>query len=70
MDSLHGNCPNILNNKSEFGKSSDFSVPNSECEISSGKADTPDFSFAHSNSFNATVNNTEKYSLNQTYSES
>ena len=69
MDSLLGNCPNFLNNKSELGESNDFSMHNSESEISSGEADTPDFSFAQSNSSNAAVNKTETYSVNETYSE-
>ena len=69
MDSLLGNRLNFLNDKSELSESNDFIMPNSESEISPGKADAPDFSSAQSNSSNPAVNKTEKCSKNESYSE-
>ena len=68
MGSLLGNSL-FLNNKSEHSESNVFNMNNSESEISSGKAATPDFSSAQSNSPIAAVYKTEKCSENESNSE-
>ena len=50
---------------SELGERNNFSMPNSEFEISPGNTYTPDFSIAQSKSSNAAENNTEKGSVNE-----
>ena len=57
MDSLLNNSLYFLNNKSELGESNNFSVPNSESEVSPGNTG---FSTAQSNNCNVAEIKAEK----------